>query len=241
MPTAAIFDLDRTLLPGSSATVFQQHLAAKGLLTERHIPGQDLYRRSYEWFGENPVMMQLARFFVRSAEGWPIADVEDVAEAAAAELEELIQPYARGLFAEHKDAGRKLVLATTSPAPLARLIGVDQDAEQVKRLLQRMGHQVEGGPHGKLKVLSPPYRTDLLHEVDHGLDVTDERATGDVGRDGEVLHLHAQRADVFPRAVEHGLRDIQANDSARVADHLCDRQGSVPSRLGWTITGSAQT
>ena len=58
MPSAAIFDLDRTLLPGSSATVFQQHLAAQGLLTERHIPGQDLYRRSYEWFGENPIRIR---------------------------------------------------------------------------------------------------------------------------------------------------------------------------------------
>lgn len=52
------------------------------------------------------------------------------------------------------------------PAAAARLVGVDLDTAQVKRLLQRMGHHVEGGPHGKLKVLSPPYRTDLLHEVD---------------------------------------------------------------------------
>lgn len=129
MPTAAIFDLDRTLLPGSSATVFQKHLAAQGLLNERHIPGQELYRRSYEWFGENPIMMQLARFFVRSAEGWPIADVDAAAEAAATELEEQIQPYARKLIADHKAAGRKLVLATTSPAPLvsplARRLGFD--------------------------------------------------------------------------------------------------------------------
>ncbi len=129
MSSAAIFDLDRTLLPGSSATVFQHHLAAAGLITERSIPGQGLYDRSYRWFGENPIMMQFARLLVRSASGWSIAEVDKVAEAAAVELEAQVQPYAHRLFEDHRGAGRKLVLATTSPAPLvsalARRLGFD--------------------------------------------------------------------------------------------------------------------
>ena len=117
------------MLPGSSATVFQHHLAAAGLITERSIPGQGLYDRSYRWFGENPIMMQFARLLVRSAAGWKIADVEAVAETAATELEQQVQPYAHRLFEDHRNAGRKLVLATTSPAPLvtalARRLGFD--------------------------------------------------------------------------------------------------------------------
>ncbi|MBN2489678.1 MAG: phenylalanine--tRNA ligase subunit beta [Planctomycetes bacterium] len=57
------------------------------------------------------------------------------------------------------------------PAATARLIGADISAEQVKKLLQRMGHRVEGGPHGKLRVFQPPYRNDLLHDVDLMEDV----------------------------------------------------------------------
>ena len=80
---AAIFDLDRTLLLTSSAPVFQRHLIDAGLTEERHIPGQGAYEKSYELFGENPLMMQLARFFVRTSEGWSVKKVQAAAEAAA--------------------------------------------------------------------------------------------------------------------------------------------------------------
>jgi phenylalanyl-tRNA synthetase beta chain len=56
------------------------------------------------------------------------------------------------------------------PKATARLIGVDLSGEQVKKQLQRMGHRIEG-THGKLRVFSPPYRNDLLHEVDLMEDV----------------------------------------------------------------------
>ena len=67
MTNAAIFDLDRTLVLGSSAAVFQRHLADVGLGTEYSIPGMGAYQKSYEMLGENPLMMQVARLFVRSA------------------------------------------------------------------------------------------------------------------------------------------------------------------------------
>jgi len=118
VPTAAVFDLDRTLLVGSSAPVFQRHLAAAGLASERSIPGQGAYEKSYELFGENPVVMQFARLFVRSAAGWPIESVHEAAVAAADELVDDVPEFARTLLREHVEAGRRLVLATTSPAPL---------------------------------------------------------------------------------------------------------------------------
>lgn len=118
MPTAAVFDLDRTLLVGSSAPVFQRHLAAAGLASERSIPGQGAYEKSYELFGENPVVMQFARLFVRSAAGWSIESVHEAAVAAADELVDDVPEFARTLLREHVEAGRRLVLATTSPAPL---------------------------------------------------------------------------------------------------------------------------
>ena len=126
---AAIFDLDRTLLLTSSAPVFQRHLIDAGLTEERHIPGQGAYEKSYELFGENPLMMQLARFFVRTSEGWSVKKVQAAAEAAADELLTMVPPAARALLDEHKAAGRVLVLATTSPAafvtPFADRLGFD--------------------------------------------------------------------------------------------------------------------
>lgn len=129
MSTAAIFDLDRTLLVGSSAPVFQRHLIEAGLAEERHIPGQGAYEKSYELFGENPLMMQLARLFVRTAAGWPVDAVAAAAEAAADDLVAEVAGFAGALLDEHRAAGRALVLATTSPAPLvtpfARRLGFD--------------------------------------------------------------------------------------------------------------------
>lgn len=126
---AAIFDLDRTLVLASSAPVFQRHLIDAGLTEEHHIPGQGAYEKSYELFGENPLIMQLARFFVRTAAGWSVSEVQAAAEAAADELVELVPPAARALLDEHRAAGRVLVLATTSPAafvtPFAERLGFD--------------------------------------------------------------------------------------------------------------------
>ena len=129
MTRAAIFDLDRTLVLTSSASVFQRHLIDAGLTEERHIPGQGAYEKSYEMLGENPLMMQLARFFVRTSEGWSVKAVNAAAEAAADELVDMVPAPAKALLDEHKAAGRLLVLATTSPAafvtPFAERLGFD--------------------------------------------------------------------------------------------------------------------
>ncbi len=57
------------------------------------------------------------------------------------------------------------------PAAAARLIGVDLSPEAVETLLRRMGHEVEPGQKGTLRVQAPAYRNDLLHEVDLVEDV----------------------------------------------------------------------
>lgn len=129
MDSAAVFDLDRTLVLGSSATVFQRRLADVGLGTEHHIPGMSIFQKSYEMFGENPLMMQVARLLVRSAEGWPVESVAIAADAAVDELLHEIPGFAPALLDEHRAAGRKLVLATTSPdafvRPFAERLGFD--------------------------------------------------------------------------------------------------------------------
>ena len=93
------------------------------------VPLADAFQRFYETFGESWVMMQPARLGVRAAKGWSVAAVAEAAKQAAAEIEDMLQPFARQVFEEHRDAGRRLVLATTSPAswvgPLAERLGFD--------------------------------------------------------------------------------------------------------------------
>lgn len=118
--TAAIFDLDRTLLAGSSSSVVQRHLIEAGIANDRDIPFADTLMKLYEQFGENWLMMQPARLAARASSGWDVAEVEAACKAAAAELVTQLQPFATGVFDEHRAAGTKLVLATTSPEPFVR-------------------------------------------------------------------------------------------------------------------------
>jgi len=126
---AAIFDLDRTLIGGASAPVFSHSLQAAGI-TQRKIPGAGTVAATYRALGETALTAATARLAARATAGWSLELVHQAAEAAADELLEMLQPYAPGVIAEHREAGRALVMATTSPAPLvtpfAERLGIDE-------------------------------------------------------------------------------------------------------------------
>jgi putative phosphoserine phosphatase/1-acylglycerol-3-phosphate O-acyltransferase len=125
---AAFFDLDRTLVAGPSATVFADSLRAAGI-AQRRIPGAEAVAASYQALGETMLTAAAARIAARATSGWSVEVVRTAAEAAADQLMTILQPYAAGVIAEHREAGRLLVMATTSPAPLvtpfAMRLGMD--------------------------------------------------------------------------------------------------------------------
>jgi putative phosphoserine phosphatase / 1-acylglycerol-3-phosphate O-acyltransferase len=125
----AVFDLDRTLITSSSATVFRKHLAAHGLGGGHDLPLVDVLTRFYEQFGETWLMMQPARLSSRAASGWSVATVEAAMQEAGDELVEMLLPGALKAMEEHRAAGRRLVMATTSPLvfvkPFADRAGFD--------------------------------------------------------------------------------------------------------------------
>jgi putative phosphoserine phosphatase/1-acylglycerol-3-phosphate O-acyltransferase len=125
----AVFDLDRTLITSSSATVFRHHLAEHGLGGARDLPLVDVLTSFYEQFGENWLMMQPARLSSRAANGWSVATVGAAMEDAAEELAGMVHPGAAKAIEEQRAAGRLLVIATTSPLafvkPFADRLGFD--------------------------------------------------------------------------------------------------------------------
>ncbi len=122
MSSAAIFDLDRTLIAGSSSSTVSRHLADAGISAGVDIPFADTLAEIYERFGENWLMMQPAKYAGRSAAGWDVATVDAACRKAAKEVAANLQPFARSVIEEHRAAGRTLVLATTSPEPFVRPI-----------------------------------------------------------------------------------------------------------------------
>ncbi len=120
--TAAVFDLDRTLISGSSSTIITRHLIDHGVTKDRYIPFAGTLSEIYERFGENWLLMQPAKLAGRAAAGWSVEAVHDACVDAAAEVVDNLQPFATEVFDEHRAAGRLLVLATTSPEPFVRPI-----------------------------------------------------------------------------------------------------------------------
>jgi putative phosphoserine phosphatase/1-acylglycerol-3-phosphate O-acyltransferase len=125
---AAFFDLDRTLLAGASGPVLAHAMRRAGL-SGRALPGERLMFGFFNTVGETLPGIALARQAATLAKGRSQAAVQAAAVEASEVLVQLIQPFAAGLFAEHRDAGRALVLATTTPydlvKPLADALGFD--------------------------------------------------------------------------------------------------------------------
>lgn len=128
MHVAAIFDLDRTILSGASARVVSRVLRETGVVN-RNVPGESALYTMFEMFGETMPSMVLGRQAVHAMKGHSQEQVYAAAEQAADELAEMVQPYARVVMNSHREAGRTLVLATTTPIdliePFARKIGFD--------------------------------------------------------------------------------------------------------------------
>ncbi len=129
MTAAAIFDLDRTLILGSSAPVFARHLHEAGLGSGGQSPLMEPLVKIFELFGESWTAMQAARLFASTAKGWPVDTVQAAACEAAQELLITVCGFVPQLLEEHRRAGRRLVMATTSPyafvQPLAEALGFD--------------------------------------------------------------------------------------------------------------------
>src|SRR6476620_7391647 len=79
--------------------------------------------------GENRASMMLTRQGVRLAKGWAQERAREAGEIAAKALIPMVQPYARVLIEEHQAAGRRVVVATTTPVdmvqPFADQLGLD--------------------------------------------------------------------------------------------------------------------
>lgn len=117
---AAFFDLDRTVLTGSSTPEFSDALRAAGLAPERALPGAGVLGWAYDLFGENLLVMGLARMAAVVSRGWPVDRVDAAALVAAERLDAKVAPYVRPLLAQlHRD-GVTTVLTTTTPEHLVR-------------------------------------------------------------------------------------------------------------------------
>ncbi|HYA68935.1 MAG TPA: HAD-IB family hydrolase [Acidimicrobiales bacterium] len=226
---AVFVDLDRTLLRGASGLVLSAAMHAEGLFDGRpSLPGERFFYGFYDLFGESLPFMAMVRAAARFVRGWPVEAVRRAGTLAAPELADLVQPYAPAVLAEHRAAGRSLVLATTSPidliGPFAELFGFDHViATRYGEADGRYNGRIDGEfvwSTGKLAAIR-------RFSAEHGIDLGRSYAYSD-----SVFDLPVLRAVGHPRAVNPDRRLHLVARLHRWPVEQWDRPPGVPAVIG---------
>jgi HAD superfamily hydrolase (TIGR01490 family) len=130
--TAAFFDLDKTIIAKSSTLAFSRPFYQGGLINRRTVLKSAYAQFVYLVGGADHDQMERMRQYLSAmCTGW---DVSQVKEIVAETLHELIDPIiydeAATLIEEHHDAGRDVVIVSSSGAevvePIGEMLGADR-------------------------------------------------------------------------------------------------------------------
>ncbi|MBC8092417.1 MAG: HAD family hydrolase [Pseudonocardia sp.] len=143
-PTAAaFFDLDKTIIAGSSALAFSRPFRRQGLISRRAVLRSGYAQLLLVLSGADAGTMEHLRQRITAlCTGWEVAQVRAIVEETLHEIvEPLVYAEATGLIAEHRAAGEEVVVLSASGQevvePIAAMVGAD------RCLATRMG--VENG------------------------------------------------------------------------------------------------
>jgi HAD superfamily hydrolase (TIGR01490 family) len=129
--SAAFFDLDKTVIAKSSALAFGRPFFRDGLINRRDMIKAAYAQLLYRVGGaDDQQMARIRDYLAELCKGWR---VEQVRQIVTETLAELINPYvyaeAAALIAQHQEAGRDIVLVSTSGEemvrPIAELLGIE--------------------------------------------------------------------------------------------------------------------
>ena len=130
-PTAAFFDLDKTIIAKSSVLAFGKPFYQGGLINRRAVLRSAYAQFVFALAGADHDQIERMRAYLTSmSTGWDVAQVRDIVSET---LHEIIDPIvydeAVELIAMHKAAGRHVVIVSTSGeevvAPIGAMLGAD--------------------------------------------------------------------------------------------------------------------
>ncbi len=131
-PTAAFFDLDKTIIAKSSTLAFSREFQAGGLISRGAVLRSAYAQFVYLVGGADHDQMEKMRLFMSQlCAGW---DVETVKEIVGDTLHNIVDPLvydeAVSLIEEHHLAGRDVIIVSTSGSevvePIGRMLGADK-------------------------------------------------------------------------------------------------------------------
>ncbi len=210
----ALFDLDRTLVSGSSAVALGRALAARGLVHRRALVAAGARHAAYRRWGSTD--RQVARLQARAlaaVAGVERAPLVDVARGVAADLVATMAAAARELVDRHRGAGDFCVVLSASPQ---ELVDAFTTAVGAHRGISSRGEVVSGRFTGRLDgpLCYGVGKLERLRTSLGDVDLAAAWAYADSASDLPLLH-----------AVGHPVAVNPDRELRRVAD-----------REGWPIT-----
>jgi HAD superfamily hydrolase (TIGR01490 family) len=130
-PGAAFFDLDKTVIAKVSTLALGRPFRAGGLITRRDATRAACAQAMFALAGADAHQIDRIRDRITAiSTGWDVARVQQIVNAALPKvLRPLIYPEAAALIAEHRAAGREIVLVSTSGeevvGPIGAMVGAD--------------------------------------------------------------------------------------------------------------------
>ncbi|MDT0182917.1 HAD-IB family hydrolase [Microbacterium sp. ARD31] len=190
-PTAAFFDLDKTIIAKSSTLAFSREFQAGGLISRRA-----MLRSAYAQFvfftggADHDQMDKMRAFMSQLCAGWDVATVREIVTDTITNIvEPLVYDEAVTLMAEHRAAGRDIVIVSASGAevvePIGRMLGAD-------RVVATRMEIVDGKYTGNIDYYA--YAEEKARAIEHladtvGYDLSESYAYSDSVTDVHMLEV----------------------------------------------------
>lgn len=199
-PSAAFFDLDRTLISGSSTFVFGIAAWRAGLVAKRQFLRDAIAALSFRFSGASDETSHWVRDRILGAvEGVRLDDLVGLNTDIVPKLLERVRPEARELVDMHRHAGRETYIVSASPVelvnPLAGALGMTAGIGTVSEIVDGVYTGKLAGPfcyaEGKVEAITELARWE-------GLDLRQCYAYSDSASDLPMLELVGHPVAVNP-------------------------------------------
>ncbi|MCB0990578.1 MAG: HAD-IB family hydrolase [Acidimicrobiales bacterium] len=145
----AIFDVDRTLLCGSSAAALARVMVRAKILKPSALVGAAARELFFRRFGSNDQMVErVRRRALSTVAGLETRDLRRLAEEVAADLEARTRPSVRAMLDKHLDRGDFVVLLSAAPQELVEALAREVGAH---RAVGTQAQVVDGRYTGELE------------------------------------------------------------------------------------------
>ncbi|HEX2850756.1 MAG TPA: HAD-IB family hydrolase [Acidimicrobiales bacterium] len=194
----AIFDLDRTILAGSSLSMYGRALAGAGVVRRSQVARHALTEAAFAARGVSGATVErICTRLLRVAAGHDLAPLVEIADEAAPSIAARMYPGARLLLDQHRRLGDLVVVLSASPGPLLRALAPHLG---VHMTIGTEPEVVEGRLTGRLasEFCHGPAKVRRLQETLGGSGLSHAVAYGDAESDIPMLQAAGRAVAVNP-------------------------------------------